>query len=108
MSPARTSMCLLASTGLLLVLAPAPAQAAATGCPTGAQAVATTVVNTVYEGPLWAPLDQAAIDATDRDGDGQVCVRVVSLPSEPPGLMVPAGESNVLILLVDTRGGGRG
>ena len=105
MSLRTSSLCVLAGTGLLLGLIAAPAQAAPPACGAGADRVARDALNDVYEGPLWAPLGGARLAALDRNRDGVLCVRVVPLPSTPPGLQIPTGESNVLVLAVDNPGG---
>lgn len=105
MSLRTSSLCVLAGTGLLLGLIAAPAHAAPPPCAAGAAQVTVDSLNDVYEGPLWARLGDARLAALDRDRDGLLCVRVVPLPSAPPGLQIPTGESNVLVLVVDNPGG---
>ena len=105
MSLRTSSLCVLAGTGLLLGLIAAPAQAAPPACGAGADQIAVKALNKTYKGPLWADIDETYLAALDRDLDGVLCVRVVPLPSAPPGLQIPTGKSNVLVLVVDNPGG---
>ena len=105
MSLRTSSLCVLAGTGLLLGLVAAPAHAAPPPCGAGADQVAVEALTKTYKGPLWADIDETYLVSLDRDLDDALCVRVVAMPSAPPGLQIPTGESNVLVLVVDNPGG---
>ena len=105
MSLRTSSLCVLAGTGLLLGLVAAPAHAAPPPCGAGATQVTIDLLNIDYAGPLWADIDKTYLASLDRDLDDALCVRVVAMPSTPPGLQIPPGESNVLVLVVDNPGG---
>ena len=105
MSLKTSSLCVLAGTGLLLGLIAAPAHAAPPPCGAGADQVAVEALNKTYTSQLWALIDETYLASLDRDLDGFLCVRVVPLPSAPPGLQIPTGKSNVLVLVVDNPGG---
>lgn len=65
-------------------------------------------LNQEFAGPLWAPIPQERLEQEDRDEDAILCGKVINLPSQPPGLNIPEGETNVIVIFVDNPGGGRG